>query len=123
MTYNLYKMKTFTIRVKSSSSEFHTVTIEISERIKVSCNCNAGVFGKLCKHKTAVLLGDIEILYDKSDEKFILEIQEIVKMSDYNKLVGELEIAQKAIETAKNQERKIKVKLEHTLKDGIKLNS
>lgn len=32
------------------------------DRLTVSCDCQAGKFNKLCKHKTGVLTGDVGIL-------------------------------------------------------------
>jgi uncharacterized Zn finger protein len=115
-------MKSIELKVKSSSQEYYLINIEISEVFKISCNCKAGIFGKLCKHKAAVLSGDLEILYNQEDEKTLIKLQEIVKMSDLNKLTNELEVAEKAIESAKNQAKEIKIKLERSLKNGIIIN-
>ena len=115
-------MRLIELKVKSNSQEYYLINIEISEVIKISCNCTAGIFGKLCKHKTAVLSGNVEILYDQKDETILMELHEIVKKSDFNKLVDELEITEKAIESAKNQAKKTKIKLERALKNGIKIN-
>ncbi len=114
-------MKSIELKVKSSSQEYYLINIEISEVFKISCNCTAGIFGKLCKHKTAVLSGSPEILYNQEDEKILIELQKIIKKSDLNKITNELEAAEKAIESAKNQAKKIKIKLEHSLKNGIKI--
>lgn len=61
---NLIKLK-----AKSSSGKYYLVTFEMSDKIKVSCNCNAGIFGKLCKHKTGLLIGDRSFLYDSREKQ------------------------------------------------------
>lgn len=116
-------MKSINLKVKSSSTEFYTIIVDISDTIKVSCNCGAGIFGKLCKHKIAVLSGDRDILLDKNDELVLEEIFGVISNSDFFNLNNELEFAKKAVEAAKKQENKIKIKLENALKKGIKINS
>lgn len=116
-------MKLITLKVKSSSSDFYTIIIEITDTIKVSCNCGAGIFGKLCKHKIAVLSGDRDIILDKNDESILEEINSVISKSDFFNLNNELESAKKAVEIAKKQETKAKNKLETAIKNGIKINS
>ena len=58
------------LKVKSSSGEPYDVDINFSDnRYMVFCNCQAGVYGKRCKHKTSVLDGDFSMLYDKNEKK------------------------------------------------------
>lgn len=112
-------MKVITISAKSSSGDHYKVEFEISDVIKVSCNCSAGIFGKLCKHKTGLLSGDRNFLYDTADESQFNELIEIVRKSEYISLRNEYLSSKKAIETAKNNEKKLKHKLELALKEGI----
>lgn len=112
-------MKNIDIKAKSSSGDYYKVSFEISDTIKVSCNCNAGNFGKLCKHKTGLLIGDKNFLYDQSEEIMLDEIIDIVKRSEYISLTNEFLLAQKASLAAKKYEEKIKVKLALALKEGI----
>jgi len=116
-------MKVINLKVKSSSSDFYTIVIEIAETIKINCNCGAGIFGKLCKHKIAVLSGNLDILLDKNDESILEEIYGVISKSDFFNLNNELESAKKAVEIAKKQETKAKNKLETSIKNGIKINS
>ena len=116
-------MKSINLKVKSSSTEFYIIIVDIADTIKVSCNCGAGIFGKLCKHKTAVLSGDKNILFDQNDESILEEINSVIKKSEFFNLNNELESTKKAVEVAKKQENRIKTKLENALKNGIKINS
>ena len=76
-------MKLINLKVKSSSAEFYTIIIEITDTIKVHCNCGAGIFGKLCKHKIAVLSGDSNILIDIKDKSILEEINGVISKSDF----------------------------------------
>lgn len=116
-------MKLFTLKVKSNSQDFYIVNIEISNILKISCNCGAGIFGKLCKHKIAVLSGNRDILLDKNDESILEDIIGVISKSDFFSLNNELESAKKAVEIAKKQETKAKNKLEASIKNGIKINA
>lgn len=115
-------MKSINLKVKGSSAEFYTIIVEIEDTIKMSCNCGAGIFGKLCKHKIAVLSGDCDILLDQNDQSILDEITGVIKKSDFFNLNNELESAKKTVEIAKKQESKVKIKLETALKNGIKIN-
>jgi len=116
-------MKIINLKAKSSSAEFYTIIVEITDTVKVNCNCGAGIFGKLCKHKIAVLSGDKNILFDQNDELVLEEINGVISKSDFFNLNNELESAKKAVEIAKKQESKAKNKLETAIKSGIKINS
>jgi len=116
-------MKIITLKAKSSSGNHYKVEFEISEVIKVSCNCSAGIFGKLCKHKTGLLSGDPSFLYDTTEKSKFNALIEIVRKSEYISLSNEYLSSKKAIETAKNNEKKLKSKIELALKEGIPLNS
>jgi len=59
------------ILVSSSSGEdsYHVNVSSTAEHgITIMCDCAAGEWGKYCKHKMAVALGDATILYD--DEQY-----------------------------------------------------
>jgi len=116
-------MKVISLKAKSSSGDYYEVEFKISEVIKVACNCSAGIFGKLCKHKTNLLTGDPNFLYDTIEEPKLNDIFEIVKRSQYFSLSNEYQSSKKAIETAKKNEKKIKNKIELILKEGIPLIS
>ena len=116
-------MKSINLKVKSSSAEFYTIIVEIADTIKVICNCSAGMFGKLCKHKIAILSCDSDILLNKKDEPLLEEINGVISKSDFISLTNELEFAKKAVEIAKKQESNAKKKLETAIKNGIKINS
>ncbi len=114
--------KVIKLKAKSSSGDYYIVEFGTSaDSIKVTCNCNAGIFGKLCKHKMGLLSGDPSFLFDTTEKLILDELLLIIKRSKFNSLMEELILAKKAVEKAKKQENKIKHSLELTIKDGIPL--
>jgi len=114
-------MKSFKLKAKSSKGDYYSVSIEIGDNIRINCDCNAGVFGKLCKHKLGLLAGDKNFLYDKSDDSKLNELLLFVKRSDYSRILKELASAEAKVEEARKNLTKVKGKLEKTLKEGIKI--
>jgi hypothetical protein len=109
-----------TIKVISSSGEPYNVHFEfIENKFKVHCNCPAGIYGKLCKHKTGLLDGDYSLLFDKADNEVLEQIHNIVKKSKYVELLISYNTISKEIEIARKKEKKQKEQIEHLLKTGI----
>ena len=107
------------LKAKSSSGEFYEVVFEIEEKIKVNCNCEAGKYGKLCKHKIGLLSGDISLLYDSKEKSKFEELILYVERSTYLNLLDELNHAETVVENAKKEVKKLKNKLELSLKEGF----
>ena len=114
-------MKIINLKAKSSSGDYYQVVFEITETIKVSCSCNAGIFGKLCRHKTGLLSGDSSLLYDLTEKPMLDELISFVTRSEYANLIEEHLSAKKTIEAAKKHEKKVKQRTELFLKEGIPL--
>jgi hypothetical protein len=114
-------MKPETImKVISSSGEPYDVHFEFSDnKFKVHCNCPAGIYGKLCKHKTGLLGGDSSLLFDMTDNETLMQINEVVKNSKYSEIISSYNIIKKEIEVAQKKEKKLKEQIEHSLKTGI----
>jgi len=112
-------MKTIHLKAKSSYGDYYLVVFEIAETIKVSCNCKAGLFSKLCRHKTGLLSGDSSFLYDLAEEPKLDELMTFVKISEYSNLRKELISAKNDVDSAKRKEKKIKNTIELFLKEGI----
>lgn len=108
------------IKVISSSGEPYDVHFEFSDnKFKVHCNCPAGIYGKLCKHKTGLLDGDSSLLFDKTDLEILAQIHEAVKKSKYTEIISSYNILRKEIEAAQKKEKKLKEHIEQALKTGI----
>jgi len=108
------------IKVISSSGEPYDVHFKFSDnKFTVICHCPAGIYGKLCKHKTGLLDGDYSLLFNKTDHKTLEQIHEAVKKSKYTEIISSYNILRKEIETAQKKEKKLKEQIEHALKTGI----
>lgn len=54
--------------IQGSGSEPYEIMVEkIAGSIKLGCTCMAGMLGKYCKHKVAVITSDEKILKSSSD--------------------------------------------------------
>jgi len=111
------------IKVISSSGEPYDVYFEFSDnKFKVHCNCPAGIYGKLCKHKTGLLGGDSSLLFNKTDYEILEQINEIIKKSKYTEIMSSYNIIKKEIEVAQKKEKKLKEQIEQFLKTGIDIS-
>lgn len=108
------------IKIISSSGEPYDVHFEFSDnKFKVHCNCPAGIYGKLCKHKTNLLDGDSSLLFNKIDYEILKQIKDVVKQSKYTEIISSYNTIKKEIEVAQKKEKKLKEQLEQSLKTGI----
>lgn len=108
------------IKVISSSGDPYDVHFELFEnKFRVHCNCPAGIYGKLCKHKTGILDGDDSLLFDKNDREMLDRVHEIVKKSKYTEIISGYITIKKEIETAQKKEKKLREQIEQSLKTGI----
>jgi len=58
-------MEELTLHVKGSSSDPYELTfIKDGDSLTALCNCPAGTFGNLCKHRVAILDGDNAAVID-----------------------------------------------------------
>lgn len=110
------------LQVISSAGEPHDVYFDFSDnKLVVFCNCQAGIHGKLCKHKTGLLDGDSSILFDKSDQNRLEQIHELVRKTKYVEILSSYNLLKKEIEEAQKKERKFREQIEHALKSGIEI--
>jgi site-specific DNA-adenine methylase len=79
----------------------------------------AGIYGKLCKHKTGLLDGDYSLLFNKADHKTLEQIHEVVKKSKYPEIISSYNILREEIEETQKKEKKLKEQIEQALKAGI----
>jgi hypothetical protein len=108
------------IKVISSTGEPYDVHFELLDnKLKVHCHCQAGIYGKICKHKTGLLNGDSSILFDKTDNEKLQEIFTMVKKSKYTEIISLYNNFKKEVELAQRKEKKQKEQIEYILKTGI----
>ena len=66
-----------TLLARSSSGEPYDVQFlqaSGSNCVRVFCHCAAGQFQQMCKHKLALINGDVEMLFDKSQAQELREV-------------------------------------------------
>jgi len=64
------QVEQLTLHVKGSSSDPYELTfIKDGSSLTALCNCPAGTFGNLCKHRVAILDGDSTAVVDDDGEK------------------------------------------------------
>jgi len=110
-----------TILVKSSSqSEPRTVhVIQDDSGLSFFCDCPAGNWGRMCKHKTALASGNDNMLYDEDQRENFEKVMDWVAQSGYPELMQELKEAENELEPAKENLRDIKEKISRVMKEGL----
>ena len=109
------------IKAKSSSDEPYTVDFFIGDnKIAVYCNCPAGIFGQLCKHKTELISGDQSRLFDGSETVKLKELEAVLSMApELRKTVERIAESEKIIRREQAKLKKIKKEFAVKLKEGI----
>jgi hypothetical protein len=119
-----------TIFAKSSSqpdSPYSVHFIINDETLFIHCSCPAGIYGKLCKHKTSFIKGDLSMLHDPSQQDLLADVLSTIKNSpmynDYIKFLERKIKIEKDIQELKNELKELKSIFALKLKNGIKLKS
>jgi hypothetical protein len=106
-----------TLQVKSSSGDFYDVIFIIAEeRCIVKCNCQAGIYGQICKHKLTLLSGDKSLLFDGEQVDKFNNLQELLKETKIKELSYKLISIKREIEEKKKEESRIKKLIEREIK-------
>jgi len=109
-----------TLMVLSSDGDFYNVICKNKEDvISIKCDCVAGTFTKLCKHKLSIAMGQMDCLYDHNQIEDFKTVQEWITKSGYSALLNKLEIAEKELSDKKREVRKIKETIEIAMRKGI----
>ncbi len=90
-----------------------------SGKLFVYCNCQAGSFGKWCKHKTRLVMGDLSGLRNSAQLNDMPEVLEWVNDSRIAPLVSEMQAAEDEIKKAKARMDKAKKELEKFAREGV----
>ena len=112
-----------TILVKSSSRE-EPYSVEVSSTVEngltIMCDCAAGEWGKYCKHKMGVVLGDATILFDDEQIDSFKEISNWIDSSSYPNLFSEIRVVEKQLVEAKKNVKSKKEQIARFMRDGLK---
>jgi hypothetical protein len=108
------------LKAKSSDGDFYNVKFTFREgTLRIKCDCKAGQFMQLCKHKLMLLCGDDTILYEDFQMDELLFIKEFIKNTGYPELIDKLNATEQLLQEIKRQQRKIKESLELAMKKGV----
>lgn len=103
--------------MSSDGITFYVVSFELdSGKLYVYCNCQAGSFGKWCKHKAQLVLGDLSGLRNSAQASDIPEILEWVKDSKIAQFVSEMQVAESEMKKAKTRMDRARKNLEKIVK-------
>jgi hypothetical protein len=102
---------------KSSDGGFYELFFSFEQTaVSAKCNCRAGIFGKLCKHKLTLLSGDDSLLHDKSNIEDFNKLNELIQQTNLPQLTSQLLTIRSIIETEQREEKKIKSLIEKEIK-------
>jgi len=112
------------ILAKSSGDAPYNVIFACSDnRLTVTCNCKAGIFGQLCKHKTELMAGDSTRLFDASEQGKFDSITAIVaRAPDVATTAAEIAETEKFIKASQAKIKGVKKRFEQMLTEGLQLN-
>lgn len=117
-------MKQATFEVKSSSGDPYTVEVMVEYgSVTIFCDCKAGEWNKVCKHKTAIMTGDPTLLVKRTEarEEKLRRVAELIQRTDYAEILADLEESEEAMKKAKNRKQTVKRHLEKRMSEGFPL--
>jgi len=102
----------------SGDNPYQVVFIFSDQKLSITCNCKAGIFGKLCKHKTALLAVDTGMLAKPEQSEALREISTKIQATTYPQLIEQLKQAETKADEAKKNLSRVKKQLERSMKEG-----
>ena len=108
----------FEFNVKSSSVGigYHVVVLLGGADVSCVCDCQAGVFGKMCKHKLAVMSGDKTILLNTEQAPALMSLASRIGTGPVGEAVSDFIDAESAVELAKKRVAAVRKKLEKMIR-------
>ncbi|MBN2271037.1 MAG: hypothetical protein JXN61_10505 [Sedimentisphaerales bacterium] len=114
-------MSKLTLRAKSSEGEPYNVDFIVDNgRLSVYCNCKAGIFGQLCKHKTELIGGDESRLFDLSENDKMAQVTAMMaKVPEVQSLAARIAQSEKLIRREQAKIKTLKKQFGALLHEGI----
>lgn len=109
------------IKARSSSDEPYIVNFIIQDKkMAVTCDCPAGKWEKLCKHKVELISGDKDRLFNMGEQAKFEELNLIIANIPYfTSVAQDIATSEKKIKQEKKKLKKIKSDFEKKLKNGM----
>lgn len=113
------------IQATSSEGEPYHVEFTVSDgKLKVVCNCRAGMFGKHCKHKAELLAGDMARLHDPAQAGDLRRVLDVVtRAKGLHENAALISESEKIIRAEQARTKNLKDQLAQQLKEGIPIES
>ena len=110
--------------VKSSSGDPYVAEVNTDDgTVRVLCGCAAGSLGQMCKHKAAIIEGDLTMLSDPDLEPLFTAAHEALSKSPVATKYHEMQEALAGIEremaALKKREKALKAAFARILADGV----
>jgi len=104
------------VKSKSNPDEPYEVTFLFTGgKISVLCNCPAGEWGKLCKHKTGLIENDLKLLFNPDDAELLEKAHGLIANTSLLDVHQDFATRKKQIES---QQAKLKKELSN-IKNGF----
>lgn len=107
--------------IAKSSSGQGTYEVDFDfdqEGLRVSCSCEAGSFGKSCKHKVGFLRGQADLLANQGQLVDLDRVKRLLDNTDFPNLLSDLGKCEAEVEIAKQNLSKIKKLFEKKMKSN-----
>lgn len=110
-----------TLYVRSGSSDaIYTLQVICDDgNVIMFCDCNAGAYGKLCKHKLAVIANSKTDIAGQEQEKNFELAQAWINGSTLRRMLAEISTAESEVKSAQTKLKKLKKALEMQLNGQI----
>jgi len=96
------------LKAKSSSGDSHLVEFsDESGSLRVFCHCPAGSLQQMCKHKLALLKGDVTMLSDRQEEG---QLKQLLTSKAYESLRPRLERFESALFACEQEMSRLKAR-------------
>ena len=104
--------------IKGSSGNGYKVHVALKgdDMITMFCDCKAGVYGDVCKHKLAVATGDSSFLLDQSDADKLAVMAEKISQVPIGQLLRNFAASRKEHVVAKRKMDRARKALEKAMK-------
>ena len=108
-------------KISSQPKSPYKVNFTIKDGIlRIHCSCPAGTYGQLCKHKSSFIEGDLNMLYDLSQERLLNNIVTTINASPFKNEYSRFKNRKMEIEKT---QRKLKKELKDIKNDlAVKLH-
>jgi uncharacterized Zn finger protein len=104
----------------SSRDKPYIVTFTFNNStLSIWCDCPAGEWGKLCKHKLSLATNNETMLYEENQVELLQKAYEWVKNSELPEAIEEIKLLENELENVKKKLKKAKTKLAGFMKDGV----